>query len=85
VPAKVDGTWKLGQDELTLNQEFQKFYGTLKQNGKSIPVSEGSLNGTSLTFKAGGTTYTGQVNNNSMSGSFISGNKKADWSATKQK
>ncbi len=85
VPAKVEGTWKLGDGELTLNQEFQKFYGTLKQNGKNIPVSEGNLNGNNITFKAGGTVYTGQVNGNSILGTYVNGGNKADWAATKSK
>ena len=85
VPARVDGTWKMGKDELSLNQEFQKFYGTFKQGGKSVPITEGTINGTAITFKAGGIVYTGQVNDNSMSGTYTEGNKKADWSASKQK
>lgn len=83
VPAKVEGTWKMGDGELTLNQEFQKFYGSYKQNGKTTPVSEGNLNGNTLTFKAGGTVYTGQVNNNTMSGT--NGSNKTEWTATKTK
>lgn len=86
VPAKVEGTWKMGDGELTLNQEFQKFYGTFKQNGKSTPVSEGNIEGNNLTFKVGGTVYKGQVtNNNSMLGTVTSGSNKADWAATKTK
>lgn len=80
VPAKVGGTWKMSQGELTINQEFQKFFGTLKQDGKTTPVSEGNLNGNNITFKVGGTTYTGQVNGNSMTGTTSA---KAEWSATK--
>lgn len=85
VPAKVEGTWKIGQDELTINQEFQKFYGTLKQDSKSSPVSEGNINGNNITFKVGGTVYTGHVNNNSILGTYTTNNTKADWSATKIK
>lgn len=86
VPAKVEGTWKMGQGELTLNQEFQKFYGTLKQDGKSSPVSEGNVNGNTITFKVGGSVYTGQVNGNSITGTNGSGNaSKADWTASKIK
>lgn len=83
VPAKVEGTWKMGDGELVLNQEFQKFYGTYRQNGKTTPVSEGNLNGTAITFKVGGTVYTGQVNNNSMTGT--TGSNKAEWTASKTK
>ena len=37
VPAKVDGTWKMGQGELLLSQSFQMVTGTLKTGNKSIP------------------------------------------------
>lgn len=85
VPAKVEGTWKMGNGEVTFNQEFQKFYGTLKQDGKTTPVSEGNINGSNVTFKVGGTTYSGQVNNNTMSGTSTGGGNKSDWTASKIK
>ncbi|HEX2968839.1 MAG TPA: class I SAM-dependent methyltransferase [Bacteroidales bacterium] len=85
VPAKIEGTWKMGKGELTLNQEFQKFYGTLKQDGKNLPVSEGNINGTGVTFKVGPAVYSGQVNGSTISGTYTSGGNKADWSATKSK
>jgi SAM-dependent methyltransferase len=88
VPAKVEGTWKMGDAELTLNQEFQKFFGTIRQNGKTTPVSEGNLKGNEITFKVAGATYKGKVNgSNQMSGTYTnaSAGSKADWMATKAK
>jgi SAM-dependent methyltransferase len=88
VPAKVEGTWKMGDAELTLNQEFQKFFGTLKQGGKTTPVSEGNLKGNEITFKVAGTAYKGKVNgNNTMLGTYNNTAKgiMADWSASKAK
>jgi SAM-dependent methyltransferase len=82
VPAKVQGTWKMGQGELTLNQEFQKFYGTLKDGTKTTPVSEGNINGVNVTFKVGGNVYTGKADGNSMSGTL---DKGGNWTATKIK
>ncbi len=35
VPAKVEGTWKLGKGELNLTQEFQFVRGTYSNGGKS--------------------------------------------------
>jgi len=46
----------------------------------AIP-SEGRLRGTQITFKAGGATYTGQVNGTSMTGTSTSG---GSWTATKR-
>jgi hypothetical protein len=64
VPAKVDGTWKLPQVELTLKQEFQNLSGTLG----GTPIADGKLRGEEITFTAGGQRYTGKVNGNTITG-----------------
>jgi hypothetical protein len=64
VPAKVDGTWKLPQGELTLKQEFQNLSGTLG----GTPIADGKLRGEEITFTAGGQRYTGKVNGNTITG-----------------
>jgi len=71
VPAKVNGKWTMDVQALTLNQEFQNVTGTMG----SVAITDGKLDGTSITFTAGGTTYTGTV---SADGKSIKG---ADWSA----
>src|SRR5438128_4652375 len=43
VPAKVGGTWKLPQGELTLKQTFQMISGTLRNGNVTTPIS-GMLN-----------------------------------------
>jgi hypothetical protein len=77
VPAKVGGTWTTPRGDLTLTQQYQMVSGTL---GTS-PISEGRLRGTQLTFKAGGATYTAQVNGTSMTGTAAPG---GSWTATKR-
>ena len=72
VPAKVEGTWTSPKGDLKLTQQFQKVTGTLGTQA----ISEGKLRGDELTFKAGGTTYTGKVQGNMIHG--------ADWMATKK-
>jgi hypothetical protein len=79
VPAKVDGTWKVPNGELTLKQTFQMISGTLKSGNVTAPVN-GKLNGEQITFTAGEGQYSGRVNGNSMEGSLKSGGK---WSATR--
>ena len=64
VPAKVAGNWQLGDQALTLSQTFQMLSGTLG----SAPISAAKMNGTEITFTAGGKTYAGTVNGTSMSG-----------------
>jgi hypothetical protein len=61
VPAKVQGTHKVKQGELTLKQEFQKLSGTLKSGGKAIPV-EGKVVGDQVLLKAGGRELRGRAN-----------------------
>jgi SAM-dependent methyltransferase len=78
VPAKVAGTWKLPQGELTIKQTFQMISGTLK-NGSAGTQINGKLNGDQITFTAGATQYKGHVNGSSMEGT--AGGKK--WSATR--
>jgi hypothetical protein len=61
VPAKVAGTHKIPQGELTLKQEFQKVSGTLRTEGRTVPV-EGKVTGEEIAFQAGGREYRGKVN-----------------------
>ena len=79
VPAKVNGTWKLPQGELTIKQTFQMITGTLKSGTEAAQVT-GKLNGDQISFTAGEAQYTGRVNGNSMEGTLKSGGK---WSATR--
>jgi|SRR3954469_16528464 hypothetical protein len=70
VPAKVAGTWRVGDQTLTLTQQYQIVGGTLG----STPIA-GKLNGADITFTAGGKTYAGRVDGDTMTGS--------GWSATR--
>jgi SAM-dependent methyltransferase len=67
VPAKVAGTWKLAQGELTLNQTYQTFSGMLKSTNGAMPVN-GRLRGDQIVFSDGRTQYTGTVAGNVMEG-----------------
>jgi hypothetical protein len=64
VPAKVEGTWRLQQGNLTLKQDFQMLSGTLG----NMPISDAKLRGNEITFSAGGMQYQGRVNGNVMEG-----------------
>jgi hypothetical protein len=76
IPAKVEGTWRLGDADLTLTQQFQKISGTLG----STPISDGKLRGDEITFTAGATKYTGRVTGGTMQGTGAG----AKWTATKR-
>jgi hypothetical protein len=78
VPAKVEGTWRTADGDLTLSQQFQVVSGTLG----STPLT-GKLRGNELTFTAGGAQYTGKVNGNSIQGT-VKGGKGGSWTATRK-
>jgi len=60
VPAKVAGTHKLPQGELVLKQQFQMLSGTLRAEGRTVPI-EGKVKGEEISFRAGGKQYRGRV------------------------
>ena len=80
VPAKVAGTWKLPQGELTLRQTFQLITGTLKSGKTIAPIKIGRLRGDQIEFTAGEAQYSGRVMGNVMEGTMKSGEH---WQATR--
>lgn len=61
VPARVAGTYKIPQGKLTLKQEFQMLSGTLRTDGKTVPVT-GKVRGEEVTLSAGSREYRGKLN-----------------------
>ena len=61
VPARVAGTHKLPQGELTLKQKFQTLSGTLSTEGRTFAL-DGKVRGEEITFTAGGREYRGKMN-----------------------
>jgi hypothetical protein len=85
VPAKVEGTWKLPQGELTLTQSFQTFSGTLKSGSRSIAVLDGKLSGDLIRFSVDDASYSGRVSGDTMQGNITSGGSTTPWNATRAK
>jgi hypothetical protein len=96
VPAKVEGTWRLPEGELSLKQDFQRLSGTLTIRKTStisttsitsitaetrVPIANGRLRGDEITFTAGGAEYTGRVKDHAMQGSVIAGATTNRWTA----
>ncbi|MEC5400030.1 SAM-dependent methyltransferase [Uliginosibacterium sp. H1] len=79
VPAKVGGTWKLGDQQLVLTQTYQKIEGSLNSGGKGAFISDTKLTGTNIQFTAAGQRYVGVVDGNTIRGKV---NGK-DWTATR--
>jgi hypothetical protein len=83
VPAKVEGTWRLPQGELTLKQTFQTLTGTLNTGGGSARISNAKMNGDRIVFTVGGAQYTGQVKGTTIEGTVKSSDGTRNWSATR--
>lgn len=61
VPAKVGGTWRTADAELSLQQTFQTLSGTMTSGGVASPITDGRLSGERITFTVDGTVMTGRV------------------------
>jgi hypothetical protein len=77
VPAKAGGSWTLGKDTLTLEQQFQMLTGTLG----GTAVGEGRLRGADISFTVGTVKYTGTVRGNTMGGTMSTGGA---WTAARK-
>jgi hypothetical protein len=85
VPAKVEGVWKAGNDELKLAQEYQIVQGSLNSGGKLSNVQLGRLRGDQISFTAGDARYAGKVSGNRIEGTVTAGGKSSPWTATRVK
>jgi Methyltransferase domain len=83
VPAKVGGTWKMPQGELTLKQTFQMLTGTLRSGNVTTPIN-GKMTGDQISFTAGAVQYSGRVNGEAMAGT-VKGGDGGNWNATRAK
>ncbi len=89
VPANVAGTWQarmppaIGRQpgELTLKQQITRVSGSLKINGRELPVEDGKLRGDRLSFRLTGHKgeFSGTVKDRTIEG-MVDG--KQPWSAT---
>ena len=81
VPAQVAGTWRLGDGQLVLEQEYQMVRGTLD----GWPIADGRLRGDQIRFTVGATEYTGRVAGNRIEGGVRGGGPATTWAATRPK
>jgi hypothetical protein len=84
VPARVEGTWRLPQGELTLKQTFQDLSGTLASAGASVPVLFGRMRGDQIMFTAAGAEYVGRISNGTMQGAVTRDGRTERWEGTKE-
>jgi len=84
IPAKVDGAWKFGPSELSLEQQYQSFTGRLTTGNVIAPITDGKLEADKITFTAGGTSYTGQVKGGTMEGTSVTSGVDTRWQAIRR-
>lgn len=77
VPAKVEGTWQLGDAPLMLTQQFQMLSGTLG----GTAIADAKMRGNEISFSVGAAEYTGTVDGSSMKGTISGG---GSWTATRK-
>ena len=83
VPAQVAGTWQLGDGEwLTLEQSYQKIYGTYQIDGVTVTIDNGRLRGEEIRFTVNQVEYTGRIKDGRMSG-VAKGRVTREWQATR--
>ncbi len=81
VPADVNGTWKVGDSDLTIEQKYQMFTGKLTTGNVIAPITDGKLKGDLITFTAAGAKYSGKVTGSSIEGTRDGG---AKWQAARK-
>jgi SAM-dependent methyltransferase len=81
VPAQVEGTWRLREGELTLEQEFQRLTGTYRIKGVTLPVENGFVRGKEIRFTVAAAAYSGRVEAGSIDGTVVDGGIASTWSA----
>jgi hypothetical protein len=89
VPAKVAGNWSAKMPPavskapatLSLRQQLTRVSGSLRIDGKDVPLEDVKLRGDRLTFKVAGRKgeYSGQIKGKAIEGTF---DGKTPWSAT---
>jgi hypothetical protein len=68
VPAKVEGTWKLPDGDLRLEQTYQMLHGSLRSGNSTMEITDGKVIGATISFVAGDTRYIGRVNGKTIEG-----------------
>jgi len=82
VPAKVAGTWRTADGELTLEQDYQRLSGSYVYSGITLPLENARMNGAEIRFTANGVEYAGGVEGDVIEGTAKGRNGVAAWRAS---
>jgi SAM-dependent methyltransferase len=83
VPAKVQGTWKLPDGEIRLEQRHQMLSGSVKSSTATATISAGKVLGNEISFTAGGSQYSGKLNGNVLEGVIKNGSIETQFKASR--
>jgi hypothetical protein len=82
VPAKVEGSWRLPQGELRLEQKAQTITGTLSTLGVTKKIDLGRVNGEEVVFTVDGVEYNGRIKGDTLTGT-VKSRVPENWIATR--
>jgi Methyltransferase domain len=92
VPAKVQGRWQTRvpaslakqSASLELRQDITAVHGSMRLDGREVPLEAAHLRGEALSFRLAGrkAEFTGQVKGESIEGTVQNGRMREPWSAT---
>jgi hypothetical protein len=76
VPARVSGTWQLGDTRMSLRQDYQNVRGTIGAH-----EVRGRLRGSEIRLSSGDTEYIGKVSVDRIEGRATTGGRQTPWAA----
>jgi SAM-dependent methyltransferase len=85
IPAKVHGTWRVGDGTLLLNQRFQMVEGTYTPPNGTARTVKGRLKGNALTLSIADVEYEGKVNGNTFQVATKAAAKPSSLTATRSR
>jgi SAM-dependent methyltransferase len=81
VPAKADGRWRIGDAIFEIEQKINVLDGSFASRGVTTPIAEGRIRGYEVSFTAGGESYTGRLEGDTIRGTR--GGAKEPFTATR--
>jgi precorrin-6B methylase 2 len=84
VPARVDGTWRLGDAVLELQQQHETIAGTLANGEQTAPLENVRIRADEISFSVAGSSYSGRVKGDRIEGSMNTGRRSGRFVATRR-
>jgi SAM-dependent methyltransferase len=81
VPARADGIWRISGNALSIRQTYQFISGTFVSEDAVIPITDGRISGSAITFSIGKRKYSGLIEGEKMSGTISTELGRFKWEA----